>query len=340
MRRFYKVIPFFVSAILICTGCSGKDIQTETTIAAKVELPDDEEIVVGYSQVGAESDWRTANTESIKAAFTSDAGFYLLFEDAQQKQEKQIKAIRNFILQEVDYIVVNPIVESGWDMVLREAKDAGIPVIIADRMVDVEDESLYTCWVGANFEKEGSDAGKWLAKYLENQGRENEEINIVTLQGTLGSTAQIGRTKGFGKILKEHENWSMLDMQNGDFTQSKGQEAMEYLLQTYDDIDVVISENDNMTFGAIDAIKEAGKTCGPDGDIIIISFDAVGAALDYLMAGDINADFECNPLQGPGLRDIIWALERGEEVEKVQYVEETYFDTTMDLETLKEQRTY
>lgn len=324
---------------VFCGGCSAAPKQAETGTVMDTDMPD-EGIVVGFVQVGAESDWRNANTESIRETFDEDEEFYLLFRDAQQKQDKQIKAIRDFILQDVDYIILNPIVETGWDMVLQEAKDAGIPVIIADRMVDVEDESLYTCSVGADFELEAVNAGNWLADYLEKEGRGQEEINIVTLEGTAGSTAQLGRTKGFTQVLQEHENWNMLDKQDGDFTQAKGREAMEYLLEKYPDIDVVISENDNMTFGAVDAIKEAGRTCGPDGDIIIISFDAVKAALEAMIAGDINAVFECNPLYGPKLREIILALEAGETVDKVQYMDETYFDTTMDLETILESRAY
>jgi simple sugar transport system substrate-binding protein len=304
------------------------------------ELAGDEAVVVGFSQIGAESDWRNANTKSVRDAFTTEDGFYLLYEDAQQKQEKQIKAIRNFILQEVDYIILNPIVETGWDTVLLEAKDAGIPVIVADRMVDVTDDSLYTCWLGTDVKAEGENAGKWLAEYLEEQGRADETIHIVTLQGTLGSTAQIGRTAGFAEVMKNHPNWKMLDMQEGDFTQAKGNEVMEAFLEEYDDIDVVISENDNMTFGAIDAIEAAGKTCGPDGDIIVISFDAVSAAFDAMIAGEINADFECNPLQGPQLKKIVETLMAGETVDKIQYMEETYFDTSMDLETIREQRVY
>lgn len=325
---------------ILCTACGAEETQRDTVFVTETELPDDDGIVVGFSQIGAESDWRNANTESIKSAFTSEEGFYLLYEDAQQKQEKQVKAIRNFILQEVDYIILNPIVETGWDMVLQEARDAGIPVIVADRRVDVEDEDLYTCWFGADQEIEGENAGLWLADYLKEQGRDAEEINIVTLQGTSGSTAQIGRTAGFARVMEQHENWNMLDMQDGDFTQAKGKEVMAHFLETYQDIDVVISENDNMTFGAVDAIKQAGKTCGPEGEMIVISFDAVQAALDAMIAGDINADFECNPLQGPGLKEIILALEAGEEVEKYQCIEETYFDTSMDLEKLKEGRAY
>lgn len=295
-------------------------------------------IVVGYAQVGAESDWRTANTQSFKDTFTEANGYQLIFDDAQQKQENQIKAIRSFIQQEVDYIVVAPVVETGWETVLEEAKEAGIPVILSDRQMDVSDESLYTCWVGGNFEKEGEDAAAWLKDYLDKQGRSEEEINIVTIQGTIGASAQIGRTEGFAKGMQD--NWTMLDMQTGEFTQSKGQEVMESFLKKYDDIDVVVCENDNEAFGAVDAIKAAGKTCGPDGDIIIISFDATSAGFDSMIAGDINADFECNPLHGPRVAEIIQKLEKGEEVEKIQYVDEEYFDTTMDLKTIQAGRAY
>ena len=297
-------------------------------------------ITVGYAQVGAESDWRTANTESFKSTFTEENGYKLIFDDAQQKQENQIKAIRSFIQQEVDYIVVAPVVETGWETVLQEAADAGIPVILSDRMMDLADDSLYTCWVGGNFVKEGETCGQWLADTLEAAGRGEEEINIVTIQGTIGASAQIGRTEGVANILADHENWKMLDMQSGEFTQAKGQEVMESFLKSYDDIDVVICENDNEAFGAIDAIKAAGKTCGPDGDIIVVSFDSVKAAFDAMIAGDLNATFECNPLHGPRVDEIIQKLEAGEEVDKIQYVDEGAFDTTMDLEAILAERLY
>ena len=309
-------------------------------VAMNVQAAEDDLIVVGYAQVGAESDWRTANTESFKSTFTEENGYKLIFDDAQQKQENQIKAIRSFIQQDVDYIVVAPVVETGWETVLEEAKEAGIPVILSDRQMQVTDDSLYECWVGGNFVKEGEDAGNWLAKYLEDAGRCEEDINLVTIQGTIGASAQVGRTEGFGNIVKEHENWNMLDMQSGEFTQAKGQEVMESFLKSYDDIDVVVCENDNEAFGAIDAIKAAGKTCGPDGDIIVISFDAVKAAFDAMIAGDLNASFECNPLHGPRVAEIIQKLEAGEEVEKIQYVDESYFDTSMDLEAIKAERAY
>ncbi|MEY8354514.1 ABC transporter substrate-binding protein [Lachnospiraceae bacterium 54-53] len=293
----------------------------ETTAAAKAEEKK-EQLVVGFSQVGAESDWRTANTESMKSTFTEENGYKLIFDDAQQKQENQLKAVRNFIQQDVDYIVIAPVTETGWDTVLQEAKDAGIPVIIVDRMIDVSDDSLYTAWVGSNFLQEGYDAVTWLDEYLKKNNRGDEEINIVTLQGTIGSSAQIGRTDGVEEKMKDHPNWNMLERQTGEFTQAKGQEVMESFLKTYNDIDVVIAENDNMAFGAIDAIKAAGKTCGPNGDIIIISFDAVAAAFDSMIAGDMNVSVECNPLHGPRVAEIIQKLEKGENVDKIAYVQE------------------
>lgn len=282
-------------------------------------------IVVGYAQVGAESDWRTANTESFKSTFIKENGYKLIFDDAQQKQENQIKAIRSFIQQDVDYIVLAPVVETGWDTVLKEAKDAGIPVILSDRMVKVSDQSLYTCWVGGNFDKEGQDAALWLEGYLEKQGKGDKDINIVTLQGTIGSSAQVGRTEGFAKILKNHSNWHMLALQSGEFTQAKGQEVMESFLKKYDNIDVAICENDNMAFGAIDAIKAAGDTCGPNGRIVIISFDAVHAAFEAMKAGDMNCACECNPLHGPRVAEIIQNLEAGKSVDKISYVKEEVF---------------
>ncbi|MDO5540927.1 MAG: ABC transporter substrate-binding protein [Eubacteriales bacterium] len=336
-----KNILYLLPAAVLCVGCTAKEVpSTETGAGVHAEDQVDENlIVVGVSQVGAESDWRNAHTESIKSALTSENGFYLIFEDAQQKQENQIKAVRNFILQEVDYIVLAPIVETGWDAVLQEAKDAGIPVILDDRLADV-DEDLYTCWLGTNAEKEGEDAGHWLEDYLKDSGRDQETVKMVTLQGTLGATAQIGRTNGFSKVLKEHDNWEMLEMMDGDFTQAKGQEVMEELLKKYEEIDVVICENDNMAFGAVDAIKAAGRTCGPEGEITIISFDAVRAAFDAMIAGDINVAFECNPLHGPKLAEILKTLSEGGKVDKIQYMEEKYFDMTMDLESIRETRAY
>lgn len=340
MKKKTRCVIWFLILAFMLGGCTETLNVQEPSRLYDDEVGGDGYIVVGFSQVGSESDWRIGNTESFRSIFTEENGYYLLFEDGQQKQENQLKAIRNFILQEVDYIILDPIVETGWDAVLQEAKDAGIPVILTDRLVKVENEDLYICWVGSNFYEEGCRAGEWLADYLESQGRSGETVNIVTLQGTIDSSAQIGRTEGFKSILEEQQNWKMLEYQFADFTQAKGKEVMSYFLEKYDTIDVLVSENDNMTFGAVEAIREAGRTCGPDGDIIILSFDGGRAALEAMLRGEINADFECNPLLGPRVEGIIKRLEKGEKVEKVQYVEEQYFDASMDLEKIMETRTY
>ena len=340
MKKKIKCVIWFLISAFILGGCTGKQNVQEPSQLYDETVRGDGYIVVGFSQVGSESDWRIGNRESFRSIFTEENGYYLLFEDGQQKQENQLKSIRNFILQEVDYIILDPIVETGWDAVLQEAKDAGIPVILADRSVKVEDEDLYTCWVGSNFHEEGRRAGEWLLDYLEEQGRSEETINIVTLQGTIDSSAQIGRTEGFKSILDTQANWNMMEYQSADFTQAKGKEVMSYFLEKYDDIDVLVSENDNMTFGAVEAIREAGRTCGPDGEIIILSFDSVRAAMEAMLQGEIHVDFECNPILGPKVEEIIRRLEKGEAVEKIQYVEEQYFDTSMDLEKIMETRTY
>lgn len=329
-----------VATLTALTACGGKAEETnkvapapETSTSSEAPSKSDdkasdkkESIYVGFVQVGAESDWRMANTMSMQETFTQENGFKFEMVDAQQKTDKQITAIRDFIQKDVDYIVLAPNTEAGWDTVLGEAKDAGIPVIIVDRMIQTSDDSLYTAWVGSNFKQEGYDAVAALAKALELKGvPADKEINIVTLQGTMGSSAQIGRTDGFAEKMSEYPKWKMLDKQSGDFTQEKGQEVMESFLKSYPNIDVVIAENDNMAFGAINAIKAAGKTCGPNGDITILSFDAVKAAFEAMIAGDIDVDVECNPLHGPRVQGIIEALEAGKTVEKTAYVEEGTF---------------
>ena len=343
MKKRFLSVALAAAVVMSATACTSNPAESKTTAAPaetkaeettaaeassegeQKEAAEGNLITVGYAQVGAESDWRTANTESFKSTFTEENGYKLIFDDAQQKQENQIKAIRSFIQQDVDYIVVAPVVETGWETVLEEAKEAGIPVILSDRQMQLSDDSLYEAWVGGNFVKEGETCGDWLADYLEKQGRADEEINMVTIQGTIGASAQVGRTEGMENKLKEHSNWKMLDKQSGEFTQAKGQEVMESFLKSYDDIDVVICENDNEAFGAIDAIKAAGKTCGPEGDIIVVSFDSVKAAFESMIAGDLNATFECNPLHGPRVAEIIQKLEAGEDVDKQAYVEEEMF---------------
>ena len=321
-----------VSALLTATMVCGMSVVPAVGVAAA-----DDTITVGFSQVGAESDWRTANTESMKSTFSEENGYELIFDDAQQKQENQLTAIRNFIQQEVDYILLAPVTETGWDTVLKEAKDADIPVIIVDRMVDVSDDSLYTTWIGTDSLLEGRKAAEWLNAYTTAKGIDAKDVNIVDIQGTIGSTAQIGRSKGLEEGVDNY-GWNLLAQQSGEFTQAKGQEVMESMLKQYDNINVVYCENDNEAFGAIDAIEAAGKTVGSDianGEIMVMSFDTTNAGLTDTLAGKIACDVECNPLHGPRAEELIKALEAGEEVEKLNYVDEEIFATDDTVDKVK-----
>ena len=285
-------------------------------------------ITVGFSQIGAESDWRLACTNSIVSAFTTENGYNLIFDDAQQKQENQFKAIREFIDQDVDYIILDPIVETGWEGALLEAKEAGIPVIIVDRRVSVEDDSLYTAWVGADFYLEGARACAWLDAYLGKKGID-KEIGIIDIQGTLGASAQIGRSKALLDAVDAHENWNLLAAESGDFVKAKGREVMEQMIREYGyKIDVVYCENDNEAYGAIEALKDAGYKIGNDignGEVMIISFDSTKEGLSLTLDGTIAVDTECNPLYGPVLTQTIAFLENNTYLQKESYVLESQF---------------
>lgn len=317
-RRYLWLWLLAVSVAL--TGCGRETKQEQTSEKTEQEL-----LVVGFSEVGAESDWRVANTESMRNTFTEERGYELLFDDAKQKQDNQILAIRNYILQEVDYIVFAPVVESGWDEVLQESQEAGIPVIVVDRMVDVGDDSLFAAWVGSDFRREGQMAVNWLAHYLEEQGRDGEDISILHVQGTEGSSAQIGRTAGLLEGVKEHSNWHILRQVEGEFTKAKSYEVVSAVLKEREIPDVVYCENDESALGAVQALDEYGITHGPDGDVIVISFDATRAGLTACMNREINLDMECNPLHGPRVEALIRQIEAGETPNQYCYVEETWF---------------
>ena len=270
-----------------------------TLVAAAIASPSafaQKKIVLGFSQIGAESEWRTANTESIKQA-AKDAGIELKFSDAQQKQENQIKAIRSFIAQKVDVIGLSPVVETGWDTVLQEAKAAHIPVILTDRAVDSKDKSLYVTFMGSDFVEEGRKAGNWLENF--EKGKPGP-INIVELQGTVGSAPAIDRKKGFEEIISKDSRMKIIRSQTGDFTRAKGKEVMEAFLKAEGkNINVLYAHNDDMAIGAIQAIEEAGLK--PGQDITIISIDGVKGAFEAMMAGKLNVTVECSPLLGPQL---------------------------------------
>ena len=264
-------------------------------------------IKVGFAQVGHESDWRTASTKSCQDVFSAANGYDLSFVDCDNDEAAQKEAVRSFIEQGVDYIIIDPIIATGWDTVLTECEDAGIPVIVIDRTID--DSDKYVSWVGSDFLTEGKAAGEWLKAYAEKQGI--KEINALIIQGTIGSSAQIGRTDGFNEIAKR-EGWTVLDQQTGDFTEAGGQEVMESFCKSYaGKFNVVVCENDNEAFGAMTAMDNAGVKYGPGNDVILISYDACTAGLEDVKAGKITADFECNPLAAPTVEGVIKALEAG-----------------------------
>lgn len=282
--------------------------------------------VVGFSQVGAESEWRVANTESVKAALSVKNGYELIFDDARQKEENQFRAIRTFIQQNVDYIVFSPKVEMGWDSILQEAKEADIPVIMIDRDIKVEDESLYTAYIGSDFLKEGEKAVQWLENLLKKQQRTEAPIRIVHIQGTIDSSAQIGRTAALEQAIRRNPNWEMVAQECGDFTRAKAYEVMGAILKDTKNIDIVYCENDGEALGAIDAMEEAGLECNVNDGVIVISFDATKLGLEYCMDGKIALDVECNPLQGPYVDSVIRRLRRGESIERKTLINETQFD--------------
>lgn len=315
-----KVMIFLAVLVMALLTACGSTEQAEGDTGSD---GGSEQLTIGFSQVGAESEWRTANTESVKSAIT-DAGHELKFSDAQQKQENQIKAIRSFIAQQVDAIVFSPVVETGFETVLQEAKTAGIPVFLADRAVDIEDDSLWVTFIGSDFVEEGRKAARWLVE--EYEGHEGT-INIAELQGTVGSAPAIDRKKGFEEVLADHPNFKIVKSQTGEFTRSKGKEVMEaFLKDEGDNIDVLFSHNDDMAIGAIQAIEEYGLS--PAEDIKIIGVDGVKGAFEAMADGKMNVTVECNPLFGPQLVDIIETHLSGEEVDKRIAVEESVY--TMD----------
>lgn len=291
-------------------------------------------IHVGFAQVGSESGWRMAQTQSMKETFSEANGYRFDFVDCNNDPKKQIETLEKFIKNKVAYIVLDPIIEDGYEDVLKKAQDAKIPVIVVDRNISC-DKSLYSCWVGSDFNQEGEDSAKWLSDYLDKQGRSTDDINILTILGSEGASATLGRTSGFESVAKGHSNWKLLDKQCGEFTQDGGNAVMKAFLKKYKDIDVVVCQNDDEAFGAIEAIEDAGLTCGPDGDIIIISFDATKLAFEQMIDGKIHVDVECNPLEGPLVAELIQKLHAGEKPETVQYMKEGVYKAENAAEDIK-----
>ena len=289
-------------------------------------------LTMGFAQVGAESGWRTANTKSIQDSAAA-AGVNLKFSDGQQKQENQIKAIRSYIQQKVDVIAFSPVVTTGWDTVLQEAKRANIPVILTDRAVDTPDTSLYKTFLGSDFVAEGKKAGDWL---LDQEKGATGPVNIVQLEGTTGSAPAIDRTKGFADDIATNPNMKVVASQTGDFTRSGGKQVMEAFLKSQPKIDVVYAQNDDMGLGAIEAIQAAGKV--PGKDMKIITVDATHDGMQALADGKINYIVECSPLLGPQLMDLAKKVKAGQDVPTRVLTQETVFDQAAAKAALPERK--
>ncbi|RMH13293.1 MAG: ABC transporter substrate-binding protein [Planctomycetota bacterium] len=321
----HRLAVALLAALLV--GCHksgpGETAAGDSSSAARTKIR------VGFSQIGAESDWRKANTESIKSEAAA-RGVELIFSDAQQKKENQIKALRNFIVQDVDVIVLAPVVKTGWEPVLKEIRDAGIPVVLTDRRV--ENEDLYRTFIGADFVEEGRRAARWLVDAT------GGKAVIVELEGTPGADPAIDRKKGFHEVIAQYPEMKVIKSQSGEFTRAKGREVMETFLKSPEgpSITALFAHNDDMALGAIQAIEEAGLK--PGEDILIVSIDGVYAAFEAMVAGKLNCTVECNPLLGPQLFDTIEDILAGRDVPKWIKTEEGVFTRETAAEDIKHRR--
>lgn len=320
MKRISILLMTMLFVLLfVLMGCTLQPLQGKTPT-----------LLLGFSQLGSESSWRLGNTRSIQEA-AERAGVSLMMEDAKQKQENQINALRSFIAYRVDVIAFSPIVETGWDNVLKEARNVGIPVILVDRMIETKEDGLFAAYVGADFAREGVMAAEYLLRKADELNA--DKLNIVEIAGTMNSTPMLQRQKGFLATLGEDSRFEVLETVDGDFLRSKGLECMKYLLDKYgEEIDVLYSHNDGMTLGAMDAIEEAGLE--PGKDIIIITVDGEEAAIDELKAGRINCVVECTPYLGDILMELASRLRAGEEVPLVTHPQERSFTEYDDLSEL------
>lgn len=295
----------------------------------KTVIRPDRIIDIGYAQVGTESAWRRANTESIKAA-AKDFGFNLIMEDANQLQANQIKAINKFIELKVDVIVVSPAVTDGWDEILEKAKEANIPVLLSDRQIEVENDELIMTYIGSDFLEEGRRAMNWIVK---NVKPDKETMKIMELQGSEGASPTIQRKEGFEEILKENKEYQMVHSRYGDYTTEGGQQIIrDYLKENQWDIDIIFAHNDDMALGAIDELEKHGIKSGED--VKIVSVDGTKEAFEAMLDGTLNCVVECNPLLGPQLMKAIQDYMNGKELPLRIITGEQVFDQKIARESM------
>ncbi|CAN5298757.1 ABC transporter substrate-binding protein [soil metagenome] len=322
MKRSLTTLIFSAAAGAFLAGCGGGD--NGASGGASGGGP-----TVGFAQAGAESAWRVAETRSIREEAAA-RGVDLKFSDAQGKQENQIAAVRNFIAQGVDAIIIAPIVKTGWEGVLTEASDAGIPVVLVDRGVEAS-AGLYATLIASDFVAEGRMAGEWIAEETGSQAK------IIELQGTPGADPAIDRKEGFDEVVAENPGMTIIASQNGDFNIAKGKEVMEALLtQHKDEVTAVYAHNDDMALGAIQAMEGAGKK--PGEDVLVISIDGGKGAFQAMVDGTLNCAVECNPLLGPMAFDAVEKALAGEELPEKIVVETRVFDQSQAADLIADRK--
>jgi simple sugar transport system substrate-binding protein len=332
MKNYLSLRTFLVCSafLIVAIGCGQRSEVSSSDDGTNNSLTSGKQLTVGFAQVGAESAWRTAETDSIKSE-AAKRNVNLKFSDAQGKQENQIKAVRGFIAQGVDAIILAPVVETGWEPVLQEAKRAKIPVILVDRGIKTSDESLFATLIASDFVAEGRMAAEWLSK------KTGGKANIIELQGTPGAAPAIDRKKGFEEGIKAHPEMKIVASQSGDFRRSGGKEVTEALLKGPGaNATAVYAHNDDMALGAIQALEEAGKK--PGTDVIVVSIDGVKGAFEAMVAGKLNCTVECNPLLGPMAFDAVEKAVKGEKLPKRTVVEDKVYDQSTAKDAIASRR--
>lgn len=327
LKKVFTCFLFLICAIAV-TACGEEKSKQKSD--SKEAAGSSGLITVGYVQSGTGAAWSHANVESIQQNCTEENGIKLLYENAEDSFENQLNIVRSYIEQKVDLISFTPIVSEGWDEVLQEAKDAGIPVIVMDRMVDVKDDTLYNCWIGSNFLLEGYKAADWLIDYMDSLKTKKKTYKVALFQGTIGASAETGRTQGVEEMLGAEGNYKFVYKDTGGFNHDGGVRNMENVLKQKLDIDILISENDDMALGAIEVMEKNGIK--PGKDIVIVSFDGIHDAFQAMTEGKINCVMECNPLTGKLLASAIKTVMNKDPISKKNYVQEELFpaDTAKD----------
>lgn len=311
MHRLSRVVA------IVGLGCALFACEKSAPVPSGGSAPEAKKVVVGFSQIGAESGWRAAETGSILAE-AKKRGVELKFSDGQGKQANQVQAIEQFVAQKVDAIILAPVVGTGWDSPLAKAKRAGIPVVLVDRAVET-DPANYATLIQSDHVEAGRAVARWL---IEKTGG---KAVVVQLEGTVGSGPAIDRKKGFEEVVATAPGITILRSQSGDFKKVTGKQVMEGIIRAEKGaFTAVYAHNDDMALGAIQALQEAGLS--PGERVLVMSIDGGREAFEAMASGTLNCVMECNPLLGPPALDAIEAIRSGAAVPKAISQTDRLFD--------------